>query len=99
MKSKVIRVDELRKISKILFDYLEECDVREIELEHDYYWDVFYGEKFDILNNKEPEIVCGQLYDDWEVLERVLGGEDEPLNFMNANLAKILEYIGYRVIG
>jgi len=59
---KSIKIDELEKISKRIFDKLKSGKINEISLDEDYYWYIPTDKKYKL--NDRPEPITGSLVDD-----------------------------------
>jgi|SRR5215213_1063597 len=92
MKNETISVADLRQISNLLFDYLENTDTQSFGLEKDFYWQVPEREKYDPYR-QPADLLLGQLFDDWESLQKLRSGT-EPIMHHFAVLGAILTYLG-----
>jgi hypothetical protein len=94
---KVIKFRDLRKAINNIFDHLEtDLKMEDIKLEHDYHNDVMLSDKF-VITDKAPDMGIGQLYDDWEFLEKILDDREGSVSLMFDHVAPILRYIAYRI--
>jgi len=94
---KEIKLCALRSVINTIFDHIEQdLNINMIDLQHDYYNDLTLNEVFEI-NDKSPDHVMGQLYDDWEFLEKLLNDREGSVSLMLDHVAPILRYIAYRV--
>lgn len=92
MEIEKIKTEDLKIIFNNLIEYIEnDLDIKELPLDVDYYYDVDYDEKYNILS-KPKEFSVGQLYDDWEFIKPVLQDKGLATPSMLMHLAKILEY-------
>ena len=92
-----ITSSELRKLTSILLDYLENNGLNNIEIMDDFYWAIPVDDLYDPL--KDPDIsklTLGKLTDEYEFLQRI--SKDKSLTTMQAFvwLAAILRNIGNR---
>lgn len=92
-----INVAELRAITEKLFSHLEEINCQSIEIFEDYYWDISEDERYDLEKNPK-DLIVGQLTEDWEFLQKIIKGENEPIGYAFVWLGKILQAIGERVV-
>ena len=88
-----INIAELRQITELMLNHIEEVYGQTVELPVDYYWDIPDDKLYDI--NAEPqELNVGQLSEDWGFLMKM--GEDsaDPLTYGSVWIANILRAIG-----
>jgi hypothetical protein len=92
-----LEISELRGMSNQLFDYLEETGQTSIELDADYYWTIT---KDDLYNPYEQpkRIYLGQLYSDYESLEKIQKGKLPPVAYGLVWLSSLLRYIGEKIV-
>ena len=91
-----IPISDLRRISVILLDHVEQLDIKCLDLDVDYYWEIAAAERYD--PTKDPkDITLGQLYHDWERLSEMLHGESEPLSIGLVWLSSLLRRLGEKV--
>ncbi|MDO5654451.1 MAG: hypothetical protein Q4G39_10175 [Brachymonas sp.] len=65
--------------------------IEELPLNHDFYHNVAYDKKYNIL--LEPkDLVVGQLYDDWDFIKPILDDVERVNPTLLSNLAALLEY-------
>ena len=89
----IIDVSEMRRIANHIFDELEKSEIKQFNVEHDYYWFISKHDKYDVY--KEPtNFTVGQLADDINELRRTVRGEREVSSYALVWLAQILCYIG-----
>lgn len=89
-----INLVELKYIINRLFDHIIETrNMKNCELDEDYYWNIPTSEVYQIYNNPS-KINIGSLYDDWEFLSKILDTEDQPAANQLTELAPILRYLG-----
>ncbi len=92
-----IPVTELRALTNRLLDDLEQQGHQVVDLSDDYYWDIGKNELYD--PSKDPEeLSLGQLTHDWERLQRILTGQNQPLAYGLVWLAAVLRAIGYQIV-
>lgn len=92
-----VTVRELRQVSNLLFDHLEESGHHSVELDADYYWIISEKERYDP-DNEPKDFGLGQLYDDWQKLQELAEGSAEPIAYDLVGLSAILTYIGQRIV-
>lgn len=93
-----VSIDELRKITEILLNHVEQTGVQTVELAHDYYWHVPQESRYEPYT--EPgELSMGQLSDDWAELQRISRGEKDPLGYGLVWLASVLRAVGEETAG
>jgi hypothetical protein len=97
-----IEVDQFKLIVNQLFEFLEENDIKTIDIEEDYYWDI---EEYEAKYNPEikrefliNEFVLGSLVDEWEFIQSI--AERDKYDIISSvtfsEVAEILKYIGYK---
>lgn len=91
-----IKVDTVKLALEVLIEKLKDDGIEEIELSHDYYWDVSDEECYEIYTTPEQEVI-GQLNDDLLELEQIVSGEREANGTSAKRIAAILRYIAYKV--
>ena len=92
-----ISVRELRAISNKLWDHLEAEGHSEIDLVHDFYWNIPAEALYD-LNQPPAEHTVGQLYDDWSDLQRLLDPDPDILTYDLVDLSAIMREIGLQIM-
>lgn len=65
-----IKLKQLETIFKYLFKRAQLSNIDHIKLDHDFYWNIDTGEKFDI--TKDPRLNVGSLHDDLQSLQLLL---------------------------
>lgn len=92
-----VSVDELRTVSRLLFDHLEEIGYSTVPIKDDYYWwipdDALYN-----LESEPKEFGVGQLSDDLQELRAIAGNERDPSALALAWLSAVLRYVGESVV-
>ena len=84
----MVNINEIEKIALLLLSKLKECRGNEIELNNDYYWDIFIEELYNPY--EEPtNIGLGQISDDLEEVRR-LNKRDNAIPYDIKRLAAIL---------
>lgn len=95
--SKTVSLRDLEKVIRlILKNSQRELMSDGVKLEHDFYYHVALDEAFKI-SSKEPEVVVGQLYDDWDFLEKILEDEELGVSLMLDHVAPLLRYIAFKI--
>jgi len=87
-----IRVRELDRIWNAFVRKLIDDGIETVELPHDFYWDVLPTERYRV--DKPKEMGVGQLYDDWNDLQRVGDGEIDALIPLLEKLGSVVRSIG-----
>ena len=95
-----IPLGDLEKIIHLIFENIRETTGQdEISLDVDYYNDIslteIYGGKIAV---DTPDVVFGQLYDDWEFSKRILSSPDEAFPLMLDHVAPLLRYIAFHFL-
>lgn len=89
-----IKISDLKKVAVMLLAHVEELqEMSSFNFEEDYYWEVMYPARFDMLNNPDG-LGAGQLTDDITELKKLASGEKEPGGFDLTYLASVLRTIG-----
>lgn len=88
-----IDISTLKKASEKFFDHLEDRNIESVDLNDDFYWSIDSDEKYNPY--KKPEdITLGQLYDDWEEIQKIASGTSDPNIYSIVWYASLLKYIG-----
>lgn len=91
-------LDELERITQILFKHLRDSGKLEFELTDDHYWHISKDERYN--PEATPKALdLGQLTDDLSQLRKVASGQSEPLAFDLTELASILTFVGEEIVG
>ena len=90
-----VSVDELRRVTNILFDHLAEKGVQEIVVGDDFYWSV-PDEKLYSVYEQPNGLSIGQLTHDIDRLRKIERGTEPPLGYAFTWLAPVLRYLGSR---
>lgn len=84
-----INIDDLQKITFLLLSRLKDSKGNEVEVEHDFYWNISEAEIYDPYI--EPKtLTLGQLSDEWNELTR-LKNSAPPLPHDIGRIAAILK--------
>jgi len=92
-----LKISEIRAVANNLFNYLEETNREEIELDEDYYWMVSSDDAYDPAKDPE-ELLIGQLSDDWSELKKILQADSPPIGYALVWLSAIIRIIGEKTI-
>lgn len=92
-----IKLDDLRRVSGILFDHLERAGITEVEVDKDYYWSI-PEEKLYSVYEEPSNLTVGQLSHDLDELAKINAGSKEPIAFALTWLASVLRFVGAKVI-
>ena len=65
-----IKLKELEIMFAYLFKRAYACNIDHINLDHDFYWNIGSDERLDL--TKDPKIMVGSLYDDFQSLQLLL---------------------------
>jgi hypothetical protein len=93
-----IEISELHAVTERLFDHLDELGCHAVELSKDFYWDVPAADRYDP-HTLPPELVLGQLYDDWNEMEKIIKNQSEPIAYALVWLSALLRFVGEEVTG
>jgi len=66
-----VGVQDLRKVTNILLDMLEELGYDHVELDKTYYWDIPSEQVYDPMSDPH-DLELGDLHDDWQELLKTL---------------------------
>jgi hypothetical protein len=92
-----IKIADLRAISNLLFDYLEETERTEFDIDEDYYWSVPKTGRYD--PSKEPtDMELGQLTFDWNELTAISRAESPPIGYALVWLSEVLKTVGEKAV-
>lgn len=94
MRNLRINISDLRKINEMLLDQLESNGHTSIEVESDFYWMILKKEQLYDPGETPNNLGLGQLYDDYEWLENILEGRNEPIVYAFVWLSSIYRYLG-----
>lgn len=95
---KSFSLHDLEKIIHIILNNVRsELSSEFVQLNHDYYQDIDLENFFDVSCN-ETEFLIGQLYDDWEFLQRILKDNTEGTFLMLEHVVPLLRYICYKML-
>jgi hypothetical protein len=92
-----ITIDDLQEVTNAIFDQLR-SDLKsgEVVLGKDSYWEVGPDEMYDFSCAPDgTKLHVGQLYDDWDFLQKILNDKDQAVTPMFMHLAPILRYIAW----
>ena len=90
-------LDELERVTHILFKHLRDNGKLEFELTQDYYWHIQKDEKY-TLDTAPKALDLGQLTDDLIRLRNVASGQSEPVAFDLTELASVLTFVGEEIV-
>jgi hypothetical protein len=92
-----ISIAELRKISDLLFEHLEQTGRSTISVPVDYYWFVPEKALYDF-DSAPKELTVGQLSDDMNELRMIAAHENEPFAFAFVWLSAVLRFVGETIV-
>lgn len=88
---------DLRSSINAIFDHIEnDLNIRKIELEENFYWEIDAVPMFDMGSKPSLDSV-GSLLDDWEFLLSVATERDQAVALMLTHAAPLLRYIGEKI--
>lgn len=80
-------------VDRILDHMIDDLGVTKVVLEHDLYWTINSSEALDL--SRDPgALEVGNLWDDWEFVSHIPGGEGVPIVYQLTEIAPLLAYIG-----
>jgi hypothetical protein len=88
-----ISVDELEKITKVIFKRLKRWNLGEIEMSQDFYWSMRALERYNPLEDPK-DLTLGSLVYDLERLRSILDDDDFGGPYTLLWLAPILRFVG-----
>jgi hypothetical protein len=95
-----IDLGELRQVTTLLFDHLEQQGHTVLELTEDYYWVMPDEQLYDPLHDPNPATFgLGQLTADWESCQNLLRPEREPIGSVFVWVAALLRWISSQTVG
>jgi hypothetical protein len=94
-----IDLRELRQVTNLLFDHLEQQGHTHLELTQDYYWVIPDEQLYDPLHDPNPATFgLGQLTDDWKWCRDLLHPEREPIGSGLLWVSALLRWISSQTI-
>ena len=84
---------DLRRVTELLLEHLDELGQEEFEIDKDFYWEVPSSGRYDHYD-QPSELSVGQLSEDWAELEAMLSGVKEPIGYGLVWLGSILRAVG-----
>ncbi|THD30135.1 MAG: hypothetical protein DI588_17150 [Flavobacterium johnsoniae] len=91
----VIKKRELIKIIERLSREIELNCNEEMSFDENYYWETKPNDLFNL--NVTPELVMGELNDDWDDLRRLLDKENVSLSYDLKRLSSILHLLEFKL--
>lgn len=89
----MIPIKDLRMVTNLLFDHLEQTGLSEYPLKQDYYWNIPIEHLYNTESTPADHDI-GQLSDDWDELAKLLDRKADPLAYHLVWLSGILRAIG-----
>lgn len=90
-----IDIEKLKKVTELVFKYIEENEIKEISFDHDYYWSISDEHLYDF--KKDPStFTMGQLTDDYQEIIKDLS--DEVSGHTLYHLAPLIHYLSKKVV-
>jgi len=91
-----VKLEDIKKLCKIIVDQAENSGFNELNLTGDYYWTIKSEDREDF--SKDTPIICvGSLHDDIEYLEKILEGSNPATIIDFDRLANLLSAIGNEI--
>lgn len=91
----VIKKEELVKIIERLSNEIQLNCNEEMSFDENYFWETKPGGSYNL--DMEPELVMGDLNDDWSDLRRLLDKEAVSLSFDLKRLSSILQLLDFKL--
>ncbi len=88
-----IDVETLEKAFQIILAYLEKVEVTSIEVDKDFYWDISPEQRYAPYQDPK-DLSLGQLSSDWEHIQKIASGNEEPIAYSLVWLASLMKYLG-----
>lgn len=93
-----VDVETLQEALDIVFKHLKQNDVKAVEIEEDFYWNIPSATVYDPLNTP-TDMELGQLSDDWSRLQLIAQDESVAVGYSLVWAASILRRIGELHVG
>jgi len=94
-----VSLNDLEEIVSRIFQNIKKAYNQDVvNLNRDYYYTISLEEKYPETVGDLPDVLMGQLYDDWEFLQRILSNSDEGSPLMLDHVAPLLRYIAYHFL-
>ena len=88
---------KLRQVTEVIFSYLEQDNIKTIEINEDFYWNIKQEELYNPYVTP-VQLDLGQLSDDWETLQLLLSKQRTPIAYDLVALSALLKIIGEKII-
>ena len=72
-----IAIEDLKFICQKILHKAEKTNLKEIEVDADYYWNVSNDDIYNFSTNN-PELTIGSIVDDWTWLKKILDEDSQP---------------------
>lgn len=92
-----VKVNDLKRAMDLFVDRLESEGVYEVDIEEDFYWSIDQENLYDPYKEVES-FSLGQLSSDWENVERMISGENQPIAYGLVWLSSVIKRIGEKVV-
>ena len=93
---KNMSVEVLKKAFDNICHYMNEQNISSIELDRDYYWEIDCNQRYDM--DRVPAVSdVGQLFDDWNEIERMAKDEDGIVSYDIIWFASVCRFIGEKM--
>ena len=92
-----VKIEDLGLALEKILRHLAEDGRDSLKIDHDFYWHIPAGSKYDSYSTP-TDFTVGQISDDLQLVKDVASGEKEPLRSDLAAVASVLRVLGeYRV--
>ena len=91
-----ISVDQLKKMSNELIEYVKKSHGDYVDLPFNCYWNIIQKEKYR-MEDEPKSFTIGELEHDWSELIKINDGEAEPISYALVWLSSILRSVGENV--
>ncbi len=88
-----IDIETLERAFHNILIYLREVEGTSIEVDKDFYWNIPHQQRYDPYQIP-TDLTLGQLSSDWEHIQEIASGKEEPVAYSLVWLASLLKYFG-----
>lgn len=92
-----VKTSELRRACDLIFAHLDQSGHAEVDISKDFYWNVPEDAKYDRYETPS-DLDVGQLTEDWDRIQGILGGATPPIGYALVWLGSILRAVGEEVV-
>lgn len=92
-----VNIMELRAACERVIEHLSATGQESFELDVDYYWSIPADGCYDV-TVAPSNLTIGQISDDWDGLQRIAAGKDEPVGYDLVRLSAVLRAVGDKAL-